>query len=622
MTIRQTLAVSAVVSTALVVVAGSIGTLNRRAVEHELQAVEQESLPLVKALEDMRFAGLRIVASTSEYVLLHTVSDRLAHATSGEEDLRAAGVRRFGEALERLRRLESGRSVGGDGGPLVGTGLALIDGSRRLMDASTGHVSAEELLEAKERFEAEEQAFLAVVDGDIAHAAAGLHQRSIAVRERVARDYRTSVVVLVLAGLLALGVGWHVARRVGRPLDLLRGATERLGAGETCGLLPVDATDEIGDVARAFDRMAVTLGSTTVSKAFVDDIVASIPDGLVVTDSARRIVRTNAACLDLLGLPDEHRVIGRPLDDVLPGLAPVAGTRTAAVIDLHAGDAARPVAVSVSPVTGGTGDRGFVCLVQDIGERLAVERALTDARDQAEAGMRAKADFLATMSHELRTPLNAVIGYAELLIDDAGPRLAESDRRDLERIRTSGRMLLDLVNQVLDLARLDAGRAELRPEPVDPGALLREVAEMVRPMLTGDTVLAVAADAGLPDVVTDRGKLRQVLLNLSSNACKFTAHGQVTLSATRAPAGGVEFRVADTGVGMSPEFLQQLFTPFTQARTGPQGRFAGSGLGLAISKRLGDLLGATLHVQSAAGAGTTFVLGVPGRRDQTARQAA
>jgi signal transduction histidine kinase/HAMP domain-containing protein len=622
MTIRQTLVVSTVVSTSLVIVAGSIGSLNRRAVEHDLQAVEQESLPMVKALEDMRFAGLRIVASTSEYVLLHTVSDRRAHATTGEVELRETGVRLFTQALERLRRLDAGRAVAADGGPLVSAGQALISGSRRLMDASLGHVDADALLDVKERFEAEEQAFLALVDREIAHAAAGLHERSTAVRERVVRDYRTSAVVLVLAGLLALGVGWHVARRVGRPLDLLRGATERLGAGESFGRLPVEASDEIGDVARAFDRMAATLGSTTVSKAFVDDIVASIPDGLVVTDSARRIVRTNRAFVDLLRLPDDRRLTGRALDDVLPGLSPVAGTRTAAVIDLRAGDAVVPVAVAVSPVAGDGGDRGFVCLVQDIGERLAVERALTEARDEAEAGMRAKADFLATMSHELRTPLNAVIGYAELLIDEAGPRLAESDRRDLERIRTSGRMLLDLVNQVLDLARLDAGRAELRPESVDPGPLLRDVAEMVRPMLGGDTVLTVAVDADLPALVTDRGKLRQVLLNLSSNACKFTTRGQVTLGAARAPAGGVEFRVSDTGIGMSAEFLQQLFTPFTQARTGPQGRFSGSGLGLAISKRLGDLLGATLRVQSASGTGTTFTLAVPARHVDATRHAA
>jgi signal transduction histidine kinase len=250
-----------------------------------------------------------------------------------------------------------------------------------------------------------------------------------------------------------------------------------------------------------------------------------------------------------------------------------------------------------------------------------VEHALTEARDEAEAGMRAKADFLATMSHELRTPLNAVIGYAELLIDEAAPRLADGDRRDLERIRTSGRMLLDLVDQVLDLARLDAGRAELRNESVDPGPLLRDVAEMVRPMLSGDTVLAVTVDADLPALLTDRGKLRQVLLNLSSNACKFTMRGQVTLGAARAP-GGVEFRVADTGIGMSAEFLQQLFTPFTQARTGPQGRFSGSGLGLAISKRLGDLLGATLRVQSASGTGTTFTLAVPVRHADATREAA
>ena len=313
---------------------------------------------MVKALEDMRFAGLRIVASTSEYVLLHAVSDRRAHATADEAELREAGVELFGRALEGLRRLDAGRAVAGEAGPLVAAGRALIAGSRQLMDASIGRAAPEELLEAKERFEAEEQAFLDLVDTEIGHAAAGLHERSTAVRERVARDYRTSVLVLVLAGLLALGVGWHVARRVGRPLDLLRTATDRLASGQYDVTLRTDAADEIGDVARAFDRMAATLGSTTVSKAYVDDIVASIPDGLVVTDSSLHIVRTNRAFLELLQLADDQSLTGRALDDVLPGLAPVAGARAAAMIEVRAGAPGVPGAVGVSPGGGSGRARG------------------------------------------------------------------------------------------------------------------------------------------------------------------------------------------------------------------------------------------------------------------------
>lgn len=647
MTIRAKLLASAVVSTALVVVVGSIGALNRRAVDQGLRSVEQDSLPLVKALEDVRFAGLRIVSSTSEYVLIRTLHStthganepapersstapdrdadqpRSPAAESGRDDdgveeearLRQSGVQAYTAAVETLDRLASHNTPRLDLDDLHRTGAELLATSSTLLDLAHRGATSEQLLESKELFERQEVAFLASVDRDIQQAADSLNERSSGVRARVTRDYQVSIVALVVASGLALIIGLQVAAAIRRPLALLERASHDIAAGRYGVTLPASSPDEIGAVARAFGSMVDTLGRTTVSKAFVDDIVASIPDGVLVIDTAHRVVRTNPAFVALIGASHEQQVIGRHVDALVPALRHLdSHDRMMTSVMTPSGEVVS-VAVTVSPLAD-TPDAsaGYVCLVQDIRDRLAAERALIEAKNQAEAGVRAKSDFLATMSHELRTPLNAIIGYAELLQDEAASRLTPSDQTDLGRIRSSGLLLLGLVNQVLDLAKMEAGKADLVPGLVAPGPLLDEVAGLVGPMLSPQTTLVVEVAPDLAALTTDGEKLRQVLLNLTSNACKFTKAGHVRLTARpRSWLDGhaIEFEVADTGIGMPAEFMQRLFTPFAQAHGSAAGRFNGTGLGMAIAKRLTDLLGATLTVRSTEGRGTVISLLVP-----------
>ncbi|MFN8061098.1 MAG: ATP-binding protein [Vicinamibacterales bacterium] len=648
MSIRTRLLVSALVSTALVVVVGSIGALSRRAVDQELRQVEQESLPLVEALEDVRFAGLRIVASTSEYVLIRTLNvaahsapkpgvpepwsaardsdadersgapgeaEADADAVGEEARLRQSGVRAYTAAVDVLDRLANRGAQHLDFEDLRQRGSGLLAASGVLLELSDHRADSDRLLEAKEVFEEREQLFLACVDRKIQRASEGLNQRSTAVRDRVARDYRLSVVALVLASGFALVMGLRVASAVRRPLDMLKRASDDIAAGRHTVSLPSSSPDEVGAVARAFGEMVDTLGRTTVSKAFVDDIVASIPDGVLVIDAERRVVRANPALVTLLGATHEQALVGRAVDELIPALRELDGIGglITSVATAHGDIVSVSVSASVMTTTS-AGHAGYVCLVQDIRERLAVERALTQAKEQAEAGVRVKSEFLATMSHELRTPLNAIIGYAELLQDEAAARLAYTHRTDLERIRSSGLLLLELVNQVLDLAKMEAGKLQVNPGSVDPGALVDQVATIISPMLSPNTALRVDVSPDLATLTTDGEKLRQVLLNLGSNACKFTKAGHVQLTARSRPGAGgsaVEFEVIDTGIGMSPEFLQQIFTPFSQAHGSPTGKYSGSGLGMAIAKRLSDALGATLTVRSTLGVGTEMSLVMP-----------
>jgi signal transduction histidine kinase len=242
-------------------------------------------------------------------------------------------------------------------------------------------------------------------------------------------------------------------------------------------------------------------------------------------------------------------------------------------------------------------------------------QALRDARAAAEGASVAKSQFLANMSHELRTPLNAVIGYAEILEEDlSAPALAGS-RQDAARIRAAARHLLALINEVLDLSKIEAGKMELSIADTDVAGLVREVIETIQPLADGrQNALTLDMADDLPVLRTDETRLRQCLLNLLSNACKFTKDGSVRLSTRRERADGgdwLRFDVADTGIGMSAAQLSGLFQPFVQADAQIARQFGGTGLGLALTRRLAHLMGGDVTVVSAEGRGSTFTLRLP-----------
>jgi signal transduction histidine kinase len=249
------------------------------------------------------------------------------------------------------------------------------------------------------------------------------------------------------------------------------------------------------------------------------------------------------------------------------------------------------------------------------GDELAqVSHALNDMLRALEAANAAKTFFLANVSHELRTPLNAVIGYSEMLEEEAR---ALQDRfvPDLRKIQSAARHLLELINELLDLSKMEAGHMELEPEEVDLDALLREVAATVEPLVRQNgSTLELRASPELGRVRADPGRLRQVLLNLLGNAAKFTQGGQVRLEAERTAAGGrpeLVLRVVDTGIGISPEQAERLFQPFTQADSGIHRKYGGTGLGLAISRRFCRLMGGDITLQSEPGRGSTFTVRLP-----------
>lgn len=245
---------------------------------------------------------------------------------------------------------------------------------------------------------------------------------------------------------------------------------------------------------------------------------------------------------------------------------------------------------------------------------VAAERArliTEDARRVAEEANFAKSRFLANMSHELRTPLNAVIGYAELVAEDAVDAGVPQLVPDLERVRGAGEHLLRLINDLLDIAKIEAGRTDLQVEPVSIPDLVRDVKDTIRPLaVSRANQFVVHVSPRVDRLRTDATRLRQLLENLLSNACKFTESGTVELVVERA-RDMVRFVIRDTGIGMTTEQLETVFEPFRQADPSTTRRYGGTGLGLALVRSYVEILGGVLEVTSEPSVGTTFVVRLP-----------
>ncbi|HXG47999.1 MAG TPA: ATP-binding protein [Methylomirabilota bacterium] len=271
---------------------------------------------------------------------------------------------------------------------------------------------------------------------------------------------------------------------------------------------------------------------------------------------------------------------------------------------------------AVPELAAGGATESVLAILYDITERKKAEMELREAKDQAEAGSRAKSEFLALMSHELRTPLNAVIGFTDLLLTTP---LDDTQRDYVQTIRSSGHSLLEIIKDILDISAIEAGRLQLATHEFDLGDVVREVTEMFAGRAK-EKGLSLTVDVGVDgplSVLGDAGRARQVLMNLVGNAVKFTPSGSVSISIEREPArpacarGFLKCSVTDTGIGIPRDRQEHLFQKFTQADASTTRAFGGTGLGLAIAKKLVELMGGAIGLTSEAGRGSTFWFTLP-----------
>ncbi|MFP5517168.1 MAG: ATP-binding protein, partial [Alphaproteobacteria bacterium] len=366
-------------------------------------------------------------------------------------------------------------------------------------------------------------------------------------------------------------------------------------------------------------------------------ILDSMLDAVVTFDTAGRIVTFNRSAEVMFGVP-EREMIGQPIEALIPDARGGANDRDLTALrrdgrafpvgftvsDLRLGPgpcAAVPAAAgSLRPPLNPDEPRIFVGVIRDMTRRKQQEAEVIASKTQAELANRAKSEFLANMSHELRTPLNAIIGFAEVLDSEFFGAVNERQKSCIADIHDSGRHLLDIVNAVLDMSKLESGQFDLCEEPVEVHEAVAHCLMMVRDRAaSGGVTLNNLVTGSVATLWVDQRAFKQVILNLLSNAVKFTSGGgSVTITAGLDQGGdedgGFRLAVADTGIGIPPEFMTDLFLPFRQADNAANRRYEGTGLGLSISKNFVDLHGGTLSCDSTPGIGTTMTIRLPASR--------
>lgn len=257
--------------------------------------------------------------------------------------------------------------------------------------------------------------------------------------------------------------------------------------------------------------------------------------------------------------------------------------------------------------------------LKEIERHQSTLKELTKAKDEAERANGAKSDFLAKMSHELRTPLNAVLGYSEILLEDAELDGRGEEIADLQKISAAGKHLLSMVNDILDISKIEAGKTDLYLEELDFDQLIDEIEATSRPLAAKNTnKFSVLREDNLGKLYLDGTKLRQAIYNLLSNAAKFTQNGEITLTASRICENNgdrIKISIADNGVGISEENIEKLFSSFSQANASITAKFGGTGLGLSLSRNLCRLMGGDISVVSKEGQGSVFTIELPAKAD-------
>lgn len=338
------------------------------------------------------------------------------------------------------------------------------------------------------------------------------------------------------------------------------------------------------------------------------------PDAILGVDASGSIELVNSQCERLFGYQRDE-LIGQPVQMLIPdGLRPVDAGQVGAgteLVTLHKDGTEIPVEISLSALETPAG-RLTMAAVRDITDRKRIERQLREQNIELERASQAKDNFLASMSHELRTPLNAIIGFTgTMLMKLPGPLNAEQEHQ-LRLVQTSGKHLLSIINDLLDLAKIESGRVQITLEAVDCRQVADEVVQSLQPLADGKGLtLRIEGPGDVPAIATaDRRALGQILINLINNAIKFTDTGEVRIRLITAPGGdgGLQIAVQDTGPGIPQADLARIFRAFERSATTAKTNDEGTGLGLHISQKLAELLHATLTVSSVVGEGSTFTV--------------
>jgi adenylate cyclase len=535
-----------------------------------------------------------------------------------------------------------------DGVAAVGREVDALTGlARKAAEAYSSDESA-----AGNQLMAEAQAHILDVDKETEKIVDRLERQALDRRDQSMRNAGRAVDLSITGGIIALALAVSltalIVRSINVPLRRLERSMTAITQGQLDVTIPRASRDEIGAMTGALAMLRDSLiernrleqerlraeADAKRAQGQLTEAIEAISEGFALYDPDDRLVISNSRYREMYaGLDVEVVKPGTPYETI------VSAAARAGLISAAAGQTERWLAerlerhrdphgayeqqrgsgkwLKISERR--TAEGGIVGVFTDITELKERELQLgelvdrlADARDEAMQATLAKSRFLANMSHELRTPLNAIIGYSEILQEDAADKGETEPIGDLEKIESAGRHLLGLINNILDLSKIEAGKMDIFIEAVDLQALVKEVLSIVKPLADkNENVIEVLCPADIGTFRSDQTKVKQCLLNLLSNSNKFTSKGTLTLAVAREGGSRVCFRVSDTGIGMTEEQLGRLFEAFSQADASTTKRFGGTGLGLAITKHFCTMLGGDVTVESRAGSGSTFTIRLP-----------
>ena len=433
-------------------------------------------------------------------------------------------------------------------------------------------------------------------------------------------DHMTNVYLTITAICLAMGnfLAFIVATRFTRPILSIMEASKDIGSGNFDTLLPVKRKDEIGRLASSINKMAMDLKGTTVSKAYINSIIHSMADPLIVMDSDCVMKTVNEAASLLSGYKEDELInsnisliLGEEVIDfiIVQEIITKKHISGLELIFLTKSDTSIPVLFSASLLEEDNETNNIVCVMKNITRQKLIETELIEAKDAAVESNRLKSDFLNTMSHELRTPLTVILGNLPMLADEDNMPEPEEIVEIAEDINEYGLHLLTLINDLLDVSKIEAGKMMLNNEIISVPLFVEKIISSVIP-LAREKGINIEIDVSDMDVYADATRLKQILLNLLSNSVKFTDEGIIEVKASN-HGEWVDFKVKDSGCGMKREDLPHIFEVFRQVDGSSTRSTSGTGLGLAITKKLVEMHGGAISVESELGVGTTFSFSLP-----------
>jgi adenylate cyclase len=449
---------------------------------------------------------------------------------------------------------------------------------------------------------------------------------------------KSLIIQITLAGILiSTFVAFVVGRSIVRPIKSITDVMQRLSIGEiNVDIGHRDRRDEIGRMVDAIEIFRKNIIDRRAIEQTLSEAIEAISEGFSLYDAEDRIVVCNTRYREMFSYGRDATMAGTSFESITlnalkHGLIDRGEATNEAWMTERLAKHKAASSTHVQHRSDGhwvhvnerrTANGGVVATYADITELKQREAELAGlvhelevARDAAQEASRTKSSFLANMSHELRTPLNAIIGVTEMLEEDAREFKREDEIEPLDRVQRAARHLLALINDILDLSKIEAGKMDLVLENFPIATLISDVVHTVEAIASknGNEIVVNCPDA-IGSMYADQIRVRQALMNLLSNATKFTSSGTVTVSAARkwtADGEQVEFAVADTGIGMSPDQLAKLFQEFSQADSSTTRKYGGTGLGLAISRRFCQMMGGDISVESELGRGSQFVIRLP-----------